>query len=47
MKCIMSQLVTNPKALIADLNLDRLQNTSMGRIDIEYMSGKKSQEVTI
>jgi nitroimidazol reductase NimA-like FMN-containing flavoprotein (pyridoxamine 5'-phosphate oxidase superfamily) len=47
MKCIMSQLVTNPKALIADLNLDRLQNTSMGRIDIEYMSGKKSKEVTI
>jgi hypothetical protein len=32
---------------MADLNLDRLKNTEIGRIEIEYMSGKKSKEVAI
>ncbi len=47
MKCMMNQLVKNPEALIAKLTPDRLRNTGIGRIDIEYMSGKKSKEVTI
>lgn len=45
--CMISQLGKNPEALTAKLNLDRLKSTMMGRIDIEYMSGKKSKEVTI
>jgi nitroimidazol reductase NimA-like FMN-containing flavoprotein (pyridoxamine 5'-phosphate oxidase superfamily) len=46
MKCMMSQL-KNPDSLMAKLDLNRLKNTVMGRIEIEYMTGKKSKEVTI
>lgn len=47
MKCMMNHLAKNPDALIAKLTPDRLRNTGLGRIDIEYMTGKKSKEVTI
>lgn len=47
MKCMMNQLVKNPETAIADMELDRLMNTVVGRIDISYMSGKKSKEVKI
>jgi nitroimidazol reductase NimA-like FMN-containing flavoprotein (pyridoxamine 5'-phosphate oxidase superfamily) len=46
-ECMINQLCENPQAVIADLNLDRLKNTEIGRIEIEYMSGKKSKEVAI
>jgi nitroimidazol reductase NimA-like FMN-containing flavoprotein (pyridoxamine 5'-phosphate oxidase superfamily) len=45
--CMMKQLEKNPAPLIANLNLDRLKNTVIGRVDISYMSGKKSKEVTV
>jgi hypothetical protein len=44
---MMRQLDKNPEDLMAKLNLDKLKNTVMGRIDIGYMSGKKSKEVTV
>jgi len=47
MICMMRQLGSNPEPLIARLNLDRLDRTVIGRIDILYMSGKKSKEVTL
>jgi nitroimidazol reductase NimA-like FMN-containing flavoprotein (pyridoxamine 5'-phosphate oxidase superfamily) len=47
MECMINQLGKNPGALTANLNLERLKNTTMCRIDIGYMSGKKSKEVTI
>jgi nitroimidazol reductase NimA-like FMN-containing flavoprotein (pyridoxamine 5'-phosphate oxidase superfamily) len=45
--CMIKQLGKNPEALMAKLNVDRLKNTAIGRIDIDYMSGKKSKEVTL
>jgi nitroimidazol reductase NimA-like FMN-containing flavoprotein (pyridoxamine 5'-phosphate oxidase superfamily) len=47
MICMINQLEKNPKALIANLDNERLRNSVMGRIDVEYMTGKKSKEVTI
>lgn len=47
MKCMINQLDRNPERLIADLNPERLKNTTMGRIDIDHMTGKKSKEVTV
>jgi len=46
-ECMIRQLDKNPDALIADLNIDRLKNTVVGRIDITYLSGKKSKELTV
>jgi nitroimidazol reductase NimA-like FMN-containing flavoprotein (pyridoxamine 5'-phosphate oxidase superfamily) len=46
-ECMMKQLDKNPAPLIANLNLDRLKNTVIGRIDISYLSGKKSKEVAV
>lgn len=46
-ECMINQLGKNPEALKAKLNNDRLKNTAIGRIDIDYMSGKKSKEVTV
>jgi len=45
--CMMRRLDSDPESLIAQLNPERLNKTAIGRIDIEYMSGKKSEEVTI
>ena len=47
MRCMINQLCKNPEALMTNVNLDRLKNTAMGRIDMEQMSGKKSKEVSI
>jgi nitroimidazol reductase NimA-like FMN-containing flavoprotein (pyridoxamine 5'-phosphate oxidase superfamily) len=41
------QLDKNPDALIAKLNQERLKSTLVGRIDIDFMTGKKSKELTI
>jgi len=46
-ECMIRQLEKDPTKLIADLTHDRLKNTVFGRIDIGYMSGKKSKEVSI
>jgi len=44
---MMRQLDGDPERLIERLDLERLKRTVIGRIDIEYISGKKSKEVTI
>ena len=46
-ECMINQIDKNPEKLLADLNEDRLKNTTIGRINLQYMSGKKSKEVTI
>ena len=45
--CMIRQIDKNPETLIADLRTERLRNTVVGRIDVAYMSGKKSKEVVI
>lgn len=47
MECMINQIDKNPEKLLTDLNEDRLKNTTIGRIDLQYMSGKKSKEATI
>jgi nitroimidazol reductase NimA-like FMN-containing flavoprotein (pyridoxamine 5'-phosphate oxidase superfamily) len=47
MRCMINQLGKNSEAVMTNVNLDRLENTVMGRIDVEQMSGKKSKEVPI
>jgi hypothetical protein len=44
---MMKQLDKNSARLISNLNLDRLKDTIIGRVDISYMSGKKSKEITL
>jgi nitroimidazol reductase NimA-like FMN-containing flavoprotein (pyridoxamine 5'-phosphate oxidase superfamily) len=46
-KCMINRLDKNPELLIAGLSSERLKNTTIGRIDIDCMTGKKSKEVTI
>ena len=46
-ECMMKQLDKNPARLISNLNLDRLKDTVIGRVDLSYMSGKKSKEITL
>jgi hypothetical protein len=46
-KFLMDRLDGNSEKRMANVNLDRLKNAMIGRIDIEHMSGKKSKEVTI
>ena len=45
--CMIKQIDKNPETLIADLRPERLKNTVVGRIDVAYLSGKKSKEVVI
>lgn len=44
MRCMIRQLERDPEPMIAQLKPERLRDTLMGRIDIDYMSGKKPQE---
>ena len=46
-ECMIRQIDGNPEALTSKIKPERLENTVFGRIDIEYMSGKKSAEATI
>jgi nitroimidazol reductase NimA-like FMN-containing flavoprotein (pyridoxamine 5'-phosphate oxidase superfamily) len=46
MKCMIRQLERNPEPMIARLKPERLRDTAIGRIDIDYMSGKKPEEST-
>jgi len=41
------KLDSNPEELVAKLSDERLNQVIVGRIDIEYMTGKKSKEVTV
>ncbi len=41
------QLDSDPERLIANRKPESLEDTAVGRIDIEYMTGKKSLEVEI
>ena len=47
MECMMRHLDLRPETLIERLDLERLGRTVIGKINIDYMSGKKSKEVTI
>lgn len=48
MECMARQLDRNPEALLPEyLVPEKLDKLTMGRINIDYMSGKKSKEVTI
>ena len=47
MECMVRQLGSNPEPLIAKLDNEQLNKVMIGRIDIEYMTGKKPKEVTI
>ena len=46
-ECMIRQLDKNPEPLIAKLSAERLKKAVIGRIDIGYMSGKKSKGVSI
>jgi nitroimidazol reductase NimA-like FMN-containing flavoprotein (pyridoxamine 5'-phosphate oxidase superfamily) len=47
MECMTRQLDHDPEPLLAELTDERLSRVTMGRIDIESMTGKKSKEVTL
>lgn len=42
-ECMIRKLDRKPEALIKKLNLNKLEETVIGRIDIDYLSGKKSK----
>jgi hypothetical protein len=44
---MIQQLDKNPEALLQKLKPERLEGTVFGRIDIDYMSGKKSTEIVL
>jgi nitroimidazol reductase NimA-like FMN-containing flavoprotein (pyridoxamine 5'-phosphate oxidase superfamily) len=46
-ECMMRQLDGKPDELLAVLDIERLKGTTIGRIDIEGMSGKKSEQINI
>lgn len=46
-ECMIRQIDKNPEKLLTDLNEDRLKDATIGRINLQYISGKKSKEVTI
>lgn len=47
LELMIQQLDPNPEDLVAGLTPTRLDKVVMGRIDIKYLSGKKSNEVTL
>lgn len=46
-ECMIRQLDKDPEALIGKLKPERLRTTAFGRIDIDYMSGKKTEGLTL
>ena len=44
---MINQLDEDPETLIANLKPESLDNTVVGRIDIDFMTGKKSEEVSV
>lgn len=47
LECLIKQLNSDPEPLIARLTSDRITRILIGRIDIDFMTGKKSEEVTV
>jgi nitroimidazol reductase NimA-like FMN-containing flavoprotein (pyridoxamine 5'-phosphate oxidase superfamily) len=50
LECMIRQLEKNPStplAKLSDLDPRRLEATTFGRIDIDYMSGKKTKEINV
>lgn len=43
MEVLVRQVALNPESKLAKIKPEKLNNTTMGRIDITYMSGKKHQ----
>jgi nitroimidazol reductase NimA-like FMN-containing flavoprotein (pyridoxamine 5'-phosphate oxidase superfamily) len=46
-ECMVRQLDKNPDVLIEKLSDERLEKVVVGRIDIDFMSGKKSKDVDV
>ena len=46
MHCMMRQLEKDAENIITKLKPEKLQNTLIGRIEIEYVSGKKPEETS-
>ncbi len=46
-ECIIRQLDRNPERLLEGIDAERLKATTVGRIDLDYISGKKSKEVSL
>ena len=46
-ECMMRQVDRRPEELLAGLDFERLRETTICRIDIEGMSGKKSKQIDI
>lgn len=44
MRCMMRQLEKDPESQIAKLSAEKLKDALIGRIDIEYMSGKQPEK---
>jgi hypothetical protein len=44
MQCMMRQLDKNPEPMIAKLNAEKLKDARIGRIDIDYTSGKQPEK---
>ena len=47
LECLIKQLNSDPEPLIARLTSERITRTLIGRIDIDFITGKKSEEVTV
>lgn len=47
MVVMIKQLDSDPEKMIKSLKPESLGSTVIGRIDIDYMTGKKSEEVTV
>jgi len=43
MEVLVRQLSENPEEKLAKIKMEKLARTTMGRIDISYMTGKKHQ----
>ena len=46
LEVLVRQVALNPESKLAKINPEKLEKTTMGRIDISYMSGKKHQAPT-
>jgi len=46
-ECMIRQLDKNPEAMLARLKQERLKTTAFGKIDIDYMSGKKTEGLVV
>jgi nitroimidazol reductase NimA-like FMN-containing flavoprotein (pyridoxamine 5'-phosphate oxidase superfamily) len=44
MQCMMRQLEKDPEPMIAKLNAEKLKDALLGRIDIDYLSGKQPEQ---